>query len=90
MSEKCIKTGAWVYLDEWGIGVHGDLFITPQGTYILHCNYPWKQNCREDGIDRDFEAQFWKIAYERDGTIVADACDVTQSPAFTTFRAKWG
>jgi hypothetical protein len=95
MSEKCIKTGADVYLEEYGCVVHGDLFVTGSGTYVFNASYPsdWKSVAQWHGTDTTSEGcdiVVERIAFERRGVFVFDALDVTQSPSFTAFRAKWG
>lgn len=91
MSEKCIKTGADVYLEQYGKVVHGDLFITADHTYILDVNYDYSNMEPYDlagGAHAD--ATFHKIVFEKNGILVADSFEVSQSPAFDVFRAKWG
>jgi len=41
---SCIKTGADVYLPEYGALVHGDLFQVGQ-VYILACGTNWRSCC---------------------------------------------
>jgi hypothetical protein len=73
---SCIKTGADVYLAEYGKVVHGDLFIVGDA-YLLHCNYPWKEECGFcDTPHKDVHAVFHAIALSIDGVIIADAGDV--------------
>ena len=93
MSEKCIKTGADVFLENYGKVVHGDLFITAgRGhTYILYVNYDYSNMEPYDPAGGDSaDAIFHEIAFERNGVIVANSFDVSESDAFSAFRAKWG
>lgn len=74
---NCIKTGADVYLAEYGKVVHGDLFVVSD-IYVLHVDYPWKEDCGfVDTPPANVHATFHAISLSIDGVIIADAGDVS-------------
>jgi hypothetical protein len=85
---SCIKTGADVYLAEYGKVVHGDLFIVSD-TYLLHCNYPWKEECGfVDTPPEGVHATFHAISLSIDGVIIADEGDVSTTQLLRYYLGK--
>lgn len=93
MSERCIKTGADVWLEEYGLLLHGDLFITPEGVYIFNANPEWRDHATRIDPDKGTgraDLLVHKIEFERRGVFVINSYSAGQSKSLDEFRAKWG
>lgn len=69
---QCIKTGCEVFLEEYSCSVHGDLFITSNGLYLIRtCPIDYSRLNRQEDCYMSVEAiDHWFDANKAYGTLI--------------------